>query len=110
MADAIQLDPASLEQPAKRFASGAAGLGVLRQALQSAMHSVASSAQDQVVAPAAETFGQAVGSVFDAFAHECQLMSDKLTAAGVRYRTTDEAALTVHVVDVPLTAPTDGRR
>lgn len=106
MADQIRVDPAALEQPAKRFETGADGLGQIRQAMQQAMQSAAQGAQDGVVSEAANTFGQATGSVLGAFGDECRLMSRKITAAGVRYRVTDESAVVVHVTDVDLSVPT----
>jgi hypothetical protein len=106
MADQIRVDPAALEQPARRFQVGADGLAQLRQAMQAAMRSAGQGAQNGVVSAAADTFGQATGSVLDAFAAECRLMSAKLTGAGVRYRVTDETAVVVHVTDVNVTAPT----
>ena len=105
MGDQIRVDPVALEQPARRFQVGADGLAQIRQAMQAAMQAAGAGAQNSVVSAATDTFGQATGSVLDAFGSECRLMSTKLTGAGVRYRVTDETAVVVHVVDTDLTAP-----
>jgi hypothetical protein len=105
MGDGIQVSPAALEQPAKRFQVGADGLGRLRQAMQAAMQSAGQGAQNGVVAAAADTFGKATGSVLDSFAAECALMAAKLTGAGIRYRVTDESAVIVNVVDTAVSVP-----
>jgi uncharacterized protein YukE len=106
MADQIRVDPAALEQPARRFQVGADGTAQIRQAMQAALHAAGQGAGNNVVAAAADTFGQATGSVLDALGSECRLMSAKLTGAGVRYRVTDESAVVVHVIDTDLSVPT----
>jgi hypothetical protein len=106
MADQIRVDPAALEQPARRFQVGADGLAQIRQVMQAAMQAAGQGARNSVVAAAADTFGQATGSVLDALGSECRLMSTKLTGAGVRYRVTDESAVVVHLIDTDLSVPT----
>jgi hypothetical protein len=97
MGRAINVDPASLEQPANRFRAGASSLGQLSQAVRGVLQEAGQAAAHPVVTGAADTFGQATAAVLAAFGEECQQMSGKLAAAGFRYHVTDETALVVQL-------------
>lgn len=102
MADRIQVNPADLAQPAKRFEAGAQSLERIDRALREAARAAGQGAQHPRIAQAGEVFGNGMGGAVRPFAGECRSMSQKLTAAGIRYHVTDETAVVVQVVDFDL--------
>jgi Excreted virulence factor EspC, type VII ESX diderm len=107
MGNGIQVTPEELHEPAKRFDTAALGLDLLARVITRAASQVSASGGSPVLSGAATGYGQAAGTVVDAFADESRLMATKLRGAAVVYRTTDETAVRVHTADVP---PAGGRR
>jgi len=102
MSDRIEVNPAALEQPAKRFEAGAQSLERIGTALREAARAAGQAAQHQAISQAGEVFGTGMDGALRPFEGECRAMSGKLAAAGVRYHVTDETAVVVQVVDFDL--------
>lgn len=101
MSGGIRVDPAELQQPARRFEVAADGLDLLVRVLGQAASAVSANAGQPVVSAAAGVYGQATGAVLDAFADESRLMAAKVRQAALTYQVTDATAVAVGSADVP---------
>jgi hypothetical protein len=97
----IRVDPAELQQPARRFEVAGDGLDLLVRVVELAMSAVSASAGKPAVTAAASVYGPATAAMLDAFADESRLMGAKIRAAAVTYQVTDANAVTVTSADVP---------
>jgi hypothetical protein len=105
MSGGIRVDPAELEQPARRFEVAGDGLDLLVRVVGLAVSAVSASAGQPSVSAAAGVYGPATTAVLDAFADESRLMGAKIRAAAVAYQVTDATAVTVGSADVPAAPP-----
>jgi len=100
MSGPIQVDPAQLAEPARRFEVAADGLDLLNRVIGLAASSVSANAGHPALTGAAGVYGPATGAVLDAFADESRLMGGKIRQAAVTYRVTDATAIQVRSADV----------
>jgi Excreted virulence factor EspC, type VII ESX diderm len=101
MSGGIRVDPAELEQPARRFEVAGDGLDLLVRVVGLAVSAVSANAGQPAVSAAASVYGPATAAVLDAFADESRLLGAKIRAAALTYQVTDRNAVTVGSADVP---------
>jgi hypothetical protein len=97
----IRVDPAELQQPARRFEVAADGLDLLGRVIGLAAATISASGGQPALSAAAGVYGQATTAVVDAFADESRLMGGKVRQAALTYQVTDNTAIQVSSVDVP---------
>jgi Excreted virulence factor EspC, type VII ESX diderm len=89
MGNEIDVDPASLRQPATRFGAAAGDVGQVSQAVRDALGTIGEAARHPALASAADAFGSATGSALDSVAANARKLSGNLQGAASRYHVTD---------------------